>query len=109
MLIQQQKQAGIYDDTDDATVKPDVTKATVTDSKGNDITAKGTFYDIEAGQPIPTEIQTFLDGANLTPNGEFIVWIPNDLKDYYENYVLTGNNVTVNLPVEVIAQLRRKS
>ena len=103
------KAAGIYDDTDDATVKPDVTKATVIDSKGNDITAKGTFYDIEAGQPIPTEIQTFLDGTSLTPNGEFIVWIPNDLKDYYENYVLTGNNVTVNLPVEVIAQPGEKA
>lgn len=98
------KSAGIYDDTDDATVKPDVTKATVTDSQGNDITAKGTFYDIEAGQPIPAEIQIFLDGAHLTPNGEFVVWIPNDLKDYYQNYVLTGNNVTVNLPVEVIAK-----
>ena len=103
------KAAGIYDDTDDATVKPDVAKATVTDSKGNDITAKGTFYDIEAGQPIPAEIQIFLDGARLTPNGEFIVWIPNDLKDYYENYVLTGNNVTVNLPVEVIAQPGEKA
>lgn len=103
------KSAGIYDDTDDATVKPDVTKATVTDSEGNDITAKGTFYDIEAGQPIPAEIQIFLDGAHITPNGEFIVWIPNDLKDYYENYVLTGNNVTVNLPVEVIAQPGEKA
>lgn len=103
------KAAGIYDDTDDATVSPDVTKATVTDSNGNDITAKGTFYDIEAGQPIPAEIQIFLDGAHLTPNGEFIVWIPNDLKDYYENYVLTGNNVTVNLPVEVIAQPGEKA
>lgn len=98
------KSAGIYDDTDDATVKPDVTKATVTDSEGNDITAKGTFYDIEAGQPIPTELQIFLDGAHLTPDGEFVVWIPNDLQDYYQNYVLTGNNVTVNLPVEIIAQ-----
>lgn len=103
------KAAGIYDDTDDATVNPDVAKATVTDSNGNDITAKGTFYDIEAGQPIPAEIQIFLDGAHLTPNGEFIVWIPNDLKDYYENYVLTGNNVTVNLPVEVIAQPGEKA
>ena len=98
------KSAGIYDDTDDKTVNPDITKATVTDSKGNDITAKGTFYDIEAGQPIPAEIQIFLDGAHLTPDGEFVVWIPNDLKDYYKNYVLTGNNVTVNLPVEIIAQ-----
>lgn len=98
------KSAGIYDDTDDKTVNPDITKATVTDSKGNDITAKGTFYDIEAGQPIPAEIQIFLDGAHLTPDGEFVVWIPNDLKDYYQNYVLTGNNVTVNLPVEIIAQ-----
>lgn len=98
------KSAGIYDDTDDKTVNPDITKATVTDSKGNDITAKGTFYDIEAGQPIPAEIQIFLDGAHLTPDGEFVVWIPNDLKDYYQNYVLTGNNVTVNLPVEVIAK-----
>ena len=98
------KSAGIYDDTDDATVKPDVTKVTVTDSEGNDITSKGTFYDIEAGQPIPAEIQIFLDGAHLTPDGEFVVWIPNDLKDYYQNYVLTGNNVTVNLPVEIIAQ-----
>ncbi|MCC9795091.1 LPXTG cell wall anchor domain-containing protein [Streptococcus agalactiae] len=98
------KSAGIYDDTDDKTVNPDITKATVTDSKGNDITAKGTFYDIEAGQPIPAELQIFLDGAHLTPDGEFVVWIPNDLKDYYQNYVLTGNNVTVNLPVEVIAK-----
>lgn len=98
------KSAGIYDDTDDKTVNPDIMKATVTDSKGNDITAKGTFYDIEAGQPIPAEIQIFLDGAHLTPDGEFVVWIPNDLKDYYQNYVLTGNNVTVNLPVEIIAQ-----
>lgn len=98
------KSAGIYDDTDDKTVNPDITKATVTDSKGNDITAKGTFYDIEAGQPIPAEIQIFLDGAHLTPDGEFVVWIPNDLQDYYQNYVLTGNNVTVNLPVEIIAQ-----
>lgn len=103
------KSAGIYDDTDDATVKPDVTKATVTDSEGNDITAKGTFYDIEAGQPIPAEIQIFLDGAHLTPDGEFVVWIPNDLKDYYQNYVLTGNNVTVNLPVEVIAAAGEKA
>lgn len=103
------KAAGIYDDTDDATVKPDVTKATVTDSQGNDITAKGTFYDIEAGQPIPAEIQIFLDGAHLTPDGEFVVWIPNDLKDYYQNYVLTGNNVTVNLPVEVIGQAGEKA
>lgn len=98
------KAAGIYDDTDDNTVKPDITKATVTDSQGNDITATGTFYDIEAGQPIPQELQIFLDGAHLTPDGEFVVWIPNDLKDYYQNYVLTGNNVTVNLPVEVIAK-----
>lgn len=98
------KSAGIYDDTDDKTVNPDITKATVTDSQGNDITAKGTFYDIEAGQPIPAEIQIFLDGAHLTPDGEFVVWIPNDLQDYYQNYVLTGNNVTVNLPVEVIAK-----
>lgn len=97
------KAAGIYDDTDDKTVNPDITKATVTDSQGNDITAKGTFYDIEAGQPIPTELQIFLDGAHLTPDGEFVVWLPSDLKDYYQNYVLTGNNVTVNLPVEVIA------
>ena len=103
------KSAGIYDDTDDATVKPDVTKATVTDSKGNDITAKGTFYDIEAGQPIPAEIQIFLDGAHLTPDGEFVVWIPNDLQDYYQNYVLTGNNVIVNLPVEIIAQPGEKA
>lgn len=98
------KSAGIYDDTDDTTVNPDVTKATVTDNKGNDITSQGTFYDIEAGQPIPAELQIFLDGAHLTPDGEFVVWIPNDLKDYYQNYVLTGNNVTVNLPVEVIAK-----
>lgn len=103
------KSAGIYDDTDDATVKPDVTKATVTDSQGNDITAKGTFYDIEAGQPIPAELQIFLDGAHLTPNGEFVVWMPNDLKDYYQNYVLKGNNVTVNLPVEVIGQAGEKA
>lgn len=103
------KSAGIYDDTDDATVKPDVTKATVTDSEGNYITAKGTFYDIEAGQPIPAEIQIFLDGAHLTPDGEFVVWIPNNLQDYYKNYVLTGNNVTVNLPVEVIAQPGEKA
>ena len=66
------KAAGIYDDTDDNTVKPDITKATVTDSHGNDITATGTFYDIEAGQPIPQELQIFLDGAHLTPNGEFV-------------------------------------
>lgn len=103
------KAAGIYDDTDDKTVNPDITKATVTDSKGNDITAKGTFYDIEAGQPIPAEIQIFLDGAHLTPDGEFIVWMPNDLKDYYQNYVLKGNNVTVNLPVEVIGQAGEKA
>lgn len=103
------KAAGIYDDTDDKTVNPDITKATVTDSKGNDITAKGTFYDIEAGQPIPAEIQIFLDGAHLTPDGEFVVWIPNDLKDYYQNYVLTGNNVTVNLPVAVIGQAGEKA
>lgn len=103
------KAAGIYDDTDDATVKPDITKATVTDSQGNDITATGTFYDIEAGQPIPQELQIFLDGAHLTPNGEFVVWMPNDLKDYYQNYVLKGNNVTVNLPVAVIGQAGEKA
>lgn len=103
------KAAGIYDDTDDKTVNPDITKATVTDSKGNDITAKGTFYDIEAGQPIPAEIQIFLDGAHLTPDGEFVVWMPNDLQDYYQNYVLTGNNVTVNLPVAVIGQAGEKA
>lgn len=103
------KAAGIYDDTDDKTVNPDMSKATVTDSKGNDITSQGTFYDIEAGQPIPAEIQIFLDGAHLTPDGEFVVWIPNDLKDYYKNYVLTGNNVTVNLPVEVIAAAGEKA
>lgn len=103
------KAAGIYDDTDDKTVNPDITKATVTDSKGNDITDKGTFYDIEAGQPIPAELQIFLDGAHLTPDGEFVVWMPNDLKDYYQNYVLTGNNVTVNLPVEVIAAAGEKA
>ena len=103
------KAAGIYDDTDDKTVNPDIIKATVTDSQGNDITAKGTFYDIEAGQPIPAELQIFLDGAHLTPDGEFVVWIPNDLKDYYQNYVLKGNNVTVNLPVEVIAAAGEKA
>ena len=103
------KAAGIYDDTDDNTVKPDITKATVTDSQGNDITATGTFYDIEAGQPIPQELQIFLDGAHLTPNGEFVVWTPNDLKDYYQNYVLTGNNVTVNLPVALIGQAGEKA
>lgn len=103
------KAAGIYDDTDDKTVNPDITKATVTDSKGNDITAKGTFYDIEAGQPIPAELQIFLDGAHLTPDGEFVVWIPNDLQDYYQNYILTGNNVTVNLPVAVIGQAGEKA
>ena len=103
------KAAGIYDDTDDTKVNPDITKATVTDSQGNDITAIGTFYDIEADQPIPQELQIFLDGAHLTPDGEFIVWLPNNLQDYYQNYVLTGNNVTVNLPVEVIAKAGEKA
>ena len=37
------------------------------------------------------------------------IWMPNDLKDYYQNYVLTGNNVTVNLPVEVIGQAGEKA
>lgn len=108
-MVTMAKAAGIYDDTDDNTVKPDITKATVTDSQGNDITATGTFYDIEAGQPIPQELQIFLDGAHLTPNGEFVVWMPNDLKDYYQNYVLKGNNVTVNLPVAVIGQAGEKA
>ena len=98
------KSAGIYDDTEDGKVIPDIINATVTDSEGNDITAKGTFYNIEAGQTIPDEIQIFLDGANLTPDGQFIVWLPNNLQDYYQNYVLTGNNVTLHLPVEVIAE-----
>ena len=56
------------------------------------------MYHVLSDEGRTDAINKILDESGLNPIGEFYLWVAKNPVDYYQDYILTNNNVTVNLP-----------
>ncbi|CAD0151613.1 Glucan-binding protein C [Streptococcus thermophilus] len=92
----------IMDDVQDGafTVNEDGITATATD--GTDVKDLFTMYHVLSGEARTEAIQAILDNANLSPVGEFYLWVAKDPASFYANYVKQAKNVTIDLPARLL-------
>ena len=92
----------IMDDVQDGafTVNEDGITATATD--GTDVKDLFTMYHVLSGEARTGAIQAILDNANLSPVGEFYLWVAKDPASFYANYVKQAKNVTIDLPARLL-------
>ena len=92
----------IMDDVQDGafTVNEDGITATATD--GTDVKDLFTMYHVLSDEARTEAIQAILDNANLSPVGEFYLWVAKDPASFYANYVKQAKNVTIDLPARLL-------
>lgn len=92
----------ILDDVQDGafTVDEASIKATATD--GTDVKDIFNMYHVFSDEARTEAIQTILDNANLSPVGEFYLWVAKDPASFYSNYVKQAKNITINLPSHLL-------
>lgn len=54
--------------------------------------------DVSTATNTTDAINKILNESGLNPSGEFYLWVAKNPVDYYQDYILKNNNVTVNLP-----------
>ncbi|CAD0140103.1 SspB-related isopeptide-forming adhesin [Streptococcus thermophilus] len=92
----------IMDDVQDGafTINEDGITATATD--GTDVKDLFTMYHVLSDEARTEAIQAILDNANLSPVGEFYLWVAKDPASFYANYVKQAKNVTIDLPARLL-------
>lgn len=82
-----------------------VASATLTDSKGKAVNGvKGHVYNSISELPanIRAAVQAAIDSGKIKSfNGKFILWYAENPADFYKNYVQTGLDITIKLPLKV--------
>lgn len=98
----QEKAQGFYmiDDYPEEALNFDIKNVQIKDSFGTNVHGiKLAVY--KKLTDAPKALQEMLKKHNLTINGAFIVINPKNVNDFYENYVQTGNNLYLQLPMQV--------
>lgn len=92
----------ILDDVQDGAFTVDAKDITMTATDGTDVKDLFTMYHVLSDEARTEAIQTILDTANLSPVGEFYLWVAKDPTSFYTNYVKQAKNVTINLPAQLL-------
>ena len=88
----------LLDDVQDGAFTVDEDAITIVDSKNNDVKELFDMYHVLSDEGRTDAINKILNESGLNPTGEFYLWVAKNPVDYYQDYILKNNNVTVNLP-----------
>ena len=100
---------GFYfvDDYPEEALSLDEKNITITDDKGKAV-AGVEVVNYESLEKAPEEVKTVLKEAKVTPKGAFQLFKATDSKQFYNDYVKTGTNLTITNPMIVKPEMARK-
>ena len=100
---------GFYfvDDYPEEALSLDEKNITITDDKGKAV-AGVEVVNYESLEKAPEEVKAVLKEAKVTPKGAFQLFKATDPKQFYNDYVKTGTNLTITNPMTVKPELARK-
>jgi len=100
---------GFYfvDDYPEEALNLDEKNITITDDKGKAV-AGVEVVNYESLEKAPEEIKAVLKEAKVTPKGAFQLFKATDSKQFYNDYVKTGTNLTITNPMTVKPESARK-
>lgn len=88
----------LLDDVQDGAFTVDEDAITIRDSNNKDVKDLFDMYHVLSDEGRTDAINKILEKSGLNPTGEFYLWVAKSPVDYYQDYVLKNNNVTVTLP-----------
>ena len=88
----------LLDDVQDGAFTVDEDAITIRDSNNKDVKNLFDMYHVLSDEGRTDAINKILEKSGLNPQGEFYLWVAKSPVDYYQDYVLKNNNVTVTLP-----------
>ena len=88
----------LLDDVQDGAYTVDEDAITIVDSNNKDVKDLFDMYHVLSDEGRTDAINNILEESGLNPTGEFYLWVAKNPVDYYQDYILKNNNVTVNLP-----------
>lgn len=92
----------IMDDVQDGAFTVNEEGITATDIEGKNVKDLFTMYHVLSDDARTQAIQAILDQANLSPVGEFYLWVAKDPAGFYANYVKAAKNITIDLPARLL-------
>ena len=100
---------GFYfvDDYPEEALSLDEKNITITDDKGKAVSGVE-VVNYESLEKAPEEVKAVLKEAKVTPKGAFQLFKATDPKQFYNDYVKTGTNLTITNPMTVKPELARK-
>ena len=100
---------GFYfvDDYPEEALSLDEKNITITDDKGKAVVGVE-VVNYESLEKAPEEVKAVLKEAKVTPKGAFQLFKATDSKQFYNDYVKTGTNLTITNPMTVKPELARK-
>lgn len=101
------KKFAILDDVQDNAFTVDHSKIKMT-AAGQDVKNLFDMYHVLSDKGRTDAIKNILKELNLSPKGEFYMWVPKDNAAYYKNYVSKGKNVTIDLPAKLLVKAGEK-
>ena len=103
-------QKGFYfvDDYPEEALSLDEKNITITDDKGKAVSGVE-VVNYESLEKAPEEVKAVLKEAKVTPKGAFQLFKATDSKQFYNDYVKTGTNLTITNPMTVKPEMARKN
>ena len=100
---------GFYfvDDYPEEALSLDEKNITITDDKGKAVVGVE-VVNYESLEKAPEEVKAVLKEAKVTPKGAFQLFKATDSKQFYNDYVKTGTNLTITNPMIVKPEMARK-
>ena len=100
---------GFYfvDDYPEEALNLDEKNITITDDKGKAVVGVE-VVNYESLEKAPEEVKAVLKEAKVTPKGAFQLFKATDSKQFYNDYVKTGTNLTITNPMTVKPEMARK-
>lgn len=101
------KKFAILDDVQDKAFTVDHSKIKMT-AAGKDVQTLFEMHHVLSDKGRTDAINKILKEMTLQPKGEFYLWVAKDSKSFYQNYVKSNKNVTVELPAKLLVKAGEK-
>lgn len=96
----------VVDDYPEEAVNIETENIKIVDSKGKAVTGV-TSKVYKSLEEAPKLVQDALKEQGFKPKGAFQVFTPNDMNDYFNKYVVTGETLTYIVPMKVKAEMAK--
>lgn len=93
---------GFIDNYDETKEVIDVKGTTIKSASGKDVTGL-TPYIIKNLADAPQEIKDLVinSGVDIKDNDEFVIWVADDKKAFFDTYVVTGDSIFFTMPATI--------